>query len=113
MAIKCQICGKRRCDENMFGDVCKYCVDDFRHNYKVCNQIANGAKDKQSIEINSFLLSMFSPADIEEVLMDRLDECAADASVAEKATDCGKWIDEDIHWFAEQLIKQGVTEYDK
>lgn len=106
MNDQCKMCRKWYPENRVHSQICEDCIDNFRHDYKLCYKMTKEAKEKESIEINSFLLSMFSPADIEEVLMDRLDECADDASVAEKATDCSEFIDEDICWFAEQLYKE-------
>ena len=49
------------------------------------------------------MFAIFSEAEIEEILLDRLRECRDDKSVDKSAYDCSKFIDADISWFAEKL----------
>ncbi len=95
-AKECEVCGEYHDEEELISGVCEECIDKCRHDVDMCAEI--GEESKKEVKINSFLLSFFNVQDIEKVLLEKL-----------KATpniDCSTFIDNDISWFAEQLVIQ-------
>ncbi len=96
----CEICGAEHIEDELQGGICEECIEKYRYNIDVCNNI--GKKDDDEIKLNCFLALMFTKEEIEEILFRELKR-------AEKHTeiDCGKFIYEvDRDWFAERLLEE-------
>lgn len=99
---ECEICGEYLFEDEMYGDVCDNCIDNYKYDVDVCYEI--GAEDTEEIKINCFLFAMFDTAEIETILYNHLKN-------ANKEIDCSPFIDNDRFWFAEKLLeKRGVIE---
>lgn len=94
---RCEICGSEHLDDELFGGVCKECIDEYRKDFKSCYEISFGEKEK--IKINSLLASLFEPSDIEAILIKHIKTNCPDI-------DCSKYIDNDIDFFAERIIEE-------
>lgn len=96
-AVTCEVCGEYHEEEELINGVCEDCIDKCRHDVDMCFEI--GMDNRSEVKLNSFLLSMYDERDIEAILIKYL-----------KATnpniDCSEFIDNDISWFAKQLVKQ-------
>lgn len=68
-AIKCRICGEVHVDEDMIGQVCKECLD---KSVTFGNALRYGADRKEDVEINGFLTWIYSPEEIESILLKNL-----------------------------------------
>ena len=95
-ARECKVCGKARAEEDLINDVCESCIDKCRHNRDLCLQI--GEDNRSAVKINSYLLSLFDEKDIEAILIEFMKKNDLD--------DCDTFIDNDIFWFAGQLVKE-------
>lgn len=93
----CEICGSEHLDDELFGGVCEECIDEYRKDFDSCYEISLGEKEK--IEINSLLAYLFEPSDIEAILIKHIKTNCPDI-------DCSEYIDNDISWFGEQIVKE-------
>jgi hypothetical protein len=93
----CEICGSEHLDDELFGGVCEECIDEYRKDFDSCYEISLG--EKEEIKINSLLASLFEPSDIEAILIKHIKTNCPDI-------DCSKYIDNDISWFGEQIVKE-------
>lgn len=94
---ECKRCGEffESCD--LTDGMCKNCVEELGNDVETCYEVAE--TEKQSVKINCFLAEMFTPEDINEILLDVLlskEKCGC-------KVDCQKFIDSDPVWFAERL----------
>lgn len=96
-AFTCEICGSEYTEDELFGGVCENCINDYRKGFDVCYKIASS--EKKEIKINALLASLFCDSDIEDILVEHIKERMPDV-------DCSRYIDEDISWFGEQLLKE-------
>lgn len=94
--VKCKVCGGEHLDEELFEGVCEECIDEYRKDFDSCYEISLG--EKEEIKINSLLVSLFEPSDIEAILIKHIKTNCHDI-------DCSEYIDEDISWFGEQIAK--------
>lgn len=95
----CAVCESEQLDEDLYGGICKSCLAEYENDLDTCLKL--GAIDKEEIEINSLLVTMFTQAEIEEILIRELKE-------AEKITpvDCSSFVYDDLEWFGEALRKE-------
>lgn len=96
-AVQCEFCKEYYLSEELFGGLCKDCIEEYRYNFEICKKISIGCTDV--VEINSLLASLFDANDIEAILMEHL-------KTRHEKIDCGKFINNDIYWFAESLIEE-------
>lgn len=95
--VKCAVCGSEHLEDELFGGVCGECIDEYRKDFNSCYEISKG--EKQSIEINSLLASLFDAGDIEQILKEYVIEKCKDV-------DCTPFIDENIEWFVEKILEK-------
>lgn len=65
-AVECKICGAYHKSEEFWYGVCDKCLE---NKATVENAIELGNDDKEKIEINGFLLTVFKESEIQEILM--------------------------------------------
>lgn len=65
-AVECKICGAYHKSEEFWYGVCDKCLE---NKATVENAIELGNDDKEEIEINGFLLTVFKESEIQEILM--------------------------------------------
>ena len=94
--IPCKICGSEHLEEELYGCICEECVEPYRKDWKFCFKI--GAKEKTSININSFLADMFDVNEIEAILYEFLEKT--------KEVDCSPFIDNDKEWVGERILEE-------
>jgi hypothetical protein len=95
--IPCEICGAEHLKDELTCGVCDECIDERRNDFETCYKLSKD--DKTEVKINSLLASLFDSADIEQILKEYVRERCADV-------DCSQFIDDDISWFAEMLVKE-------
>lgn len=93
---QCKECGDWHERDELMGEMCDKCIDKYKYNIDICHKI--GKKSEEEIKINSFLVTMFSKEEIEEILFRELSEANTI-----KPVDCSEFIDSDKSWFAETL----------
>jgi hypothetical protein len=97
----CSACGKYHEFGEMRGGVCPDCINRYRGNREACYEISQNTP-RESIELNAFLLSLFTTAEIEDILLKH----ARDNDI----TDCDTFIDSDDDWFGEQVaLREGAA----
>ncbi len=96
-AKECEVCGEYNDEEDLIGGVCEDCIEKCRHDVDMCAEI--GMESREEIRLNSFLAAMFDEKDIETILLEYL-------KTKNPKADCSAFIDSDVSWFAEQLIRQ-------
>lgn len=93
-AYECPKCERYFTEDEITYGICDECIDSFRYDVGTCEKIAEGETEK--VEINTFLASIFSPAEINDILRNymytNMDEI-----------DCSNFINEDKYWFAEKI----------
>lgn len=95
---ECEICGGHYLSEDLSGGVCRDCIDKHRNDYELCELINNG--EKVNVKIDAFLATQFTIDEINELLKFHLHFKARSCNI-----DCSEFIDNDISWFAEELVK--------
>ena len=95
----CEICGEEFLPDELHGGVCHDCIEDYRYDFELCHKIAK--KEKEEVNINCFLASMFEAEEIEEILLEELRKASKSGKI-----DCSKFIEADCGWFAEMLAKE-------
>ena len=106
-ATKCKFCGGVFLDEELNRGMCEECKDDlkfpYKHDPKKCYELS---KDEQEeVSLNAFLVSQYTPEQIEEVLMKDLI-----LSMAEMPPDYSNFIDSDEMWFIEKMLEEVKTD---
>lgn len=99
---KCAVCGGEFLREELNGykyEVCEDCQDEYKYNVDVCYRI--GDTNKESIEINSLLATLFSVDEIEAVLYRELKEAQKI-----KPIDCKSFLDIDRDWFVDEMVEE-------
>lgn len=100
-AEECEICGDWHIKEHGYDDVqmydgyCHECL--LKSTVEDCLKVAKG-EGKHMVEINAFLASSYTPAEIEEILADALRKNPIKA--------IKEYVDGDPEWFAERLRKE-------
>ena len=95
----CAVCESEQLDDALYGGICKSCLAEYENDLETCLKL--GAIDKGEIEINSLLVTMFTAAEIEEILIRELKEAEKIAPV-----DCSSFVYDDLEWFGEALRKE-------
>lgn len=93
----CELCGSAHLESELTNGVCEECIEKYS-TIDFCYEIGN--KDKKEIKINGFLTTMFEESAIEEILYNYLVERSKQEKI-----DCTEYINEDIHWFVEEVKK--------
>lgn len=93
-AEQCEFCEKYFLEDELHGGVCEDCIKE-RSDFNTCYEI--GANNPETIEINGLLMSMFSVTEIESILKNIL--------IERGLTNCQEYINVDVEWFGEQLVK--------
>ena len=98
-AVQCKECNEWFFDDELTDGVCDECIEEikakYRYDVKGCYELAK--TETQSIEINSFLTSQYSVADIEELILKDL--------LQSGEVDCSNFINEDDSWFIEKAME--------
>jgi hypothetical protein len=95
-AEQCDICGDWTSVDDLHDSVCENCISAYRYDFSECARI--GEIEKEEIKLNSFLVSMFTTAEIEELLLKELEK-----SNKFKPVNCSPFINSDIEWFASKI----------
>lgn len=96
----CKICGSEHLDNELINGICEECLEDCRYDINICYEI--GKSETESIELNSFIVSLFDREEMEEILFKAL---LQEEKIYGKV-DCQKFIDVDKSWFAERLAEE-------
>jgi predicted amidophosphoribosyltransferase len=96
----CEICGSEHLDDELISGICEECLEEYRYDINTCFEI--GKAETESIELNSFIVSLFDREEIEEILLKAL---LQEEKIHGKV-DCQKFIDVDKSWFAERLAEE-------
>ena len=95
----CAICGTETLCDELNGGICADCLMEYKYDTKTCLHI--GEMNREEIELNSFLLSIFSRDTIEETMTRVLIELKK-----LKPVDCSDFIFADAEWFGDTLRKE-------
>ena len=102
VARRCKSCEGYFFKEEMFCDICDDCVEKHGKTVDMCYRV--GRYYEEEIKLNCFLTNMFTPTEIEFILMEVL-------KTAEKEGEdlhLEKFIECDKDWFAENLAKEVI-----
>lgn len=95
----CAVCGSETSWDALSGGVCIGCLSNYQYDTDTCLKI--GEMNREEIELNSFLLSIFSRDTIEETMTRVLIELKK-----LKPVDCSDFIFADAEWFGDTLRKE-------
>ena len=95
--VECVVCGSHNHEDDVVGNVCRKCLDEYKHNFGKCYKICGDEKD--NIKLNALLVSLFDVADIEAILYQYVKNNCPDI-------DCTPFIENDEGWFADRLIEE-------
>lgn len=97
---RCLRCGDLHSIFDLTNGFCDDCIEqekqNLKYNFERCMQIA----EKESVEINGFLLTQFTPVEIETVLYRELKEANAICPI-----DCTTFLEVNAEW-----VKNRITE---
>lgn len=106
-AAQCEICGKYFFYDELTCGVCEECKDDLKFPYKYdpkrCYELSKD--EHEEVSLNAFLVSQYTPEQIEEVLMKDLI-----LAMAEMPPDYSNFIDSDEVWFIEKMLEEVKTD---
>lgn len=106
-AKQCEKCGEWFFEDELTEGYCEICVEEleeeYRYDAKKCYELTK--EETEKIEINAFLVSQYSVAEIEELLLKDLIESQKQGS----SVDFIDFINENGSWFIEK-IKEEVQE---
>ena len=94
-ARKCEICGEYMLADELFGDVCEDCIQQYENDIQGCYELSQN--ETVEISINAFLYEMFTTQEIEELLLREL--ISSNAS-------CKRFIESDKTRFGELLLEK-------
>ena len=94
-ARKCEICGEYMLVDELFGDVCEGCIEQYENDIQGCYELSQN--ETVEISINAFLYEMFTTQEIEELLLREL--ISSNAS-------CKRFIESDKTRFGELLLEK-------
>ena len=105
-AVQCKVCNQYFFYDELTYGVCEDCKDDlkfpYKHEPKKCYELS---KDEQEeVSLNAFLVSQFTPEQIEEILMKEL--------IVQSAIpypDYSNFINNDEMWFIEKVLEEVKT----
>lgn len=92
----CVECGKEHLADDLYGGMCKKCLEPYVNDFDACLKL--GEMQKENIEVNALLLTMFTTSEIEEILIRELKKSGS--------IDCSSFAYDDLEWFAENLRKE-------
>ena len=95
----CIICGGENFRDDLNSGICVECLSGYKYDTDTCLKI--GEINREEIELNSFLLSIFSRDTIEETMTRVLIELKK-----LKPVDCSDFIFADAEWFGDTLRKE-------
>ena len=98
-AMPCKICGSHKFEDELNGEVCDKCLDEYKHDIEMCFKV--GANETDKVDLNYFLASMFEKEEIEQILLENLRK-----KEKHQRVDCQEFIDSDRSWFAERLVEE-------
>lgn len=94
---ECEICGETFSGDKLYGGcVCEGCIDAYKCDVDTCYAISR-EEDKEPVQLDAFLASMFTVEEIEEMLL-----CAL---LERPGVDCSPYIDADTDWFAMRVVE--------
>lgn len=103
-AKACCRCGGHFLEDELEGGFCEVCANEEIEKYRF-NHITElylmASNEKEKVELNAFIASMFSPSQINELLLRELIE-----SNKIKRVDCSDFIMSDQYWFLEKISNE-------
>jgi hypothetical protein len=103
-AKQCEECGSVFLEDDLTCGFCEECCEKIVKEYSfghIDELYLINSNSKESVELNRFIYYMFSPEQINEILLNVLKE-----QDAFKKVDCRDFIKEDEYWFIEQVKKK-------
>lgn len=95
----CRICGSEHLPEKLNGGVCEECIDKYRYDAETLYNV--GKNDTEKVDINSFLATIFTAKEIDDILHREMQVIAKYALISGN-----DFIDSDPEWFGEMLEKE-------
>lgn len=96
----CKCCHNEFKDEDVFFGLCEECLKENSENIDVLYKVGK-YDEKKDIKLNSFLHSVFTIEEIEEILIERLKQCQ---NIKHKL-DFSEFVKQDESWFAEKVVE--------
>ena len=110
VAEKCRICGEIKSaeDKDFYGDVCEDCLKDKAKELDTVIECAKLCTSREKVKVNPFLVFMFAPETIDEILWDYFNNiCTGETfgfllkGIYQKKAE--EWATADMSWFGETL----------
>lgn len=95
----CEICEEYHTKDELSNGVCDECIMKHKNNIDLCQEFSKEAVE--SVELSTFLTTMFTAKEITDILIEKLKS---------ENADCSKFITDDKDWFAEKLIEKKEAE---
>ncbi len=109
-AETCKVCGEIKSEEenDFYGGICDKCLADKAKDLETVIKCAKLDTNKEKVEVNPFLVFVFSPATIDEILWDYFNGICRSETFGfllrgiyqEKAEE---WAKDDFSWFGDTL----------
>lgn len=98
-AVKCEICGEWKSEDDMGCDVCYACMDEHKYDFDYCEKLCGD--ETEAVQINAFYASLLTPRLIDIILRRELKQANAIQPL-----DCTEFINSDRSWFADKMIEK-------
>lgn len=99
---QCKECFRWHSEDELYNGLCSECiekiVEEFRYSPEKCYKISNESNSTEPVDIDSFLATMFTTNQINEILFKEL----INASKTVKLN-CSRFIDSDKEWFIDAV----------
>ncbi len=95
---QCEICGEWYTQDEVISGVCDSCVYSRSEDIDLCYKLGGEDDALESVKLNGFVASIFSPEQINHILMNCITEINSFTTIS-----CYKFIGNDKSWFAEKL----------
>ena len=103
LAKPCQCCGGQFLEDELTEGMCEECIEETINDYSfghISELYLISSDEKEEVELNAFIASMFSPSQINELLLQELLKQNETHTV-----DCSYFIKSDKNWFIEKIAE--------
>ncbi len=95
---ECKICGEWYTEDELTSGVCNECIYSHDTDVELCYKFGGDENALESVKINGFVASVFTPEQINEILMNEIRVIREFTNLC-----CLEFIGSDKSWFAEKL----------
>ena len=92
---ECIVCGSKHLENELTDGVCEDCIEEYSKDVDFCFEA--GKNEKENVELNLLLTTVFSEEEIENILIDK---------IKKENIDISKFAKDDLDWFAGKIAEK-------